>query len=194
MFLSPVRLESANKCSTPHLPNACIYIPQRGHPFFSRVIFHPLLSLSSAVLISPHLGFLISSFMSLTSSAFSILTMDLIFPFGSLPLVSQAFSHETGFLFGEVPAVCPSSYLSSSVFSPSALFSLPPHSSAVLNFLTFITSHLPPFSIPTTTWFKPFSIWTKISPPQSLQSRHSPALFTSELTAAATQKQWICSP
>lgn len=58
-------------------------------------------------------------------------------------------------------------------------------------FSSLPTSHQ--ISLSAATWLKSFSIWTKIST-QSLQSRHSPALLTSELTAAATQKQWICSP
>lgn len=90
--------------------------------------------------VSPHLQL---------SLVFSLWTSS--FLFGSLPLISQTFSHEIGFsLWWRYLLSVPSSYLLSSVFSPSSLFSLPPHSSAVLNFLTFfITSHLPPnFSIP----------------------------------------------
>ena len=114
------------------------------------------------------------------------------FLFGSLPLISQTFSHE----IGEGPCclsppptchvqsfhqilLCFVYHLILQQFSISSPFSSLP------------TSHQT--SLSPAMWLEPFSIWTKISI-QSLRSRHSPTLLTSELTAAATQKQWVCSP
>ena len=121
--------------------------------------------------VSPHLQ--LSLIFSLWTSSFLS---------DSWPLISQTFSHEIGFsLWWGFLLSVPSSYLSCSVFSPSSLFSLPPHSSAVLNFLTFfITSHLPPnFSIPSymarTLLHLDLDIYTKssksdIPPPSWLQN------------------------